>query len=464
MRIKYLLTATIVSLLLISCGKSTPEQAQNNNTEQVNIKSSESATDISEMPTFSQINENSQDILGEDVTVELSKYVRITIPAEWNDPEHRTISDGIINLYPHGNEEDVAVEVKAIEYGTPFSALIDMFNSEESLQRAKANAGEGFTQGTIRTTDAGMIFDYMVYPRKLDSKDYCDIFFYYPQSAAHATRFTMSVYASEGASDISIQSNIDLLKSIIAKTHIEYNYTEQDVSDCLVAEKERKELLAASAEESAPATDSSIASTESSKENDDDSSTTSDWSITTLGLSNDTMLSIYNDFQTGFENYPEDPEEQVKYDEVQSNKIAKKYGITPEQADLVYYYVLTNYSKVASGESMVKPLSLQHGNLLDDKVNGSVIIIKAKIEPSLTNELTIKQNYFNIEDLIKNQGLDIYTEIQYWAVADMTSGEEAKVISFTVPESTIKKIKNGNIPANQLDKYVDELWIHPSLK
>nr|WP_297704041.1 hypothetical protein [uncultured Butyrivibrio sp.] len=464
MRIKYLLTATIVSLLLMSCGKSTPEQAQNNNTEQANIESSESATDISEMPTFSQINENSQDILGEDVTVELSKYVRITIPAEWNDPEHRTISDGIINLYPHGNEEDVAVEVKAIEYGTPFSSLIDMFNSEESLQRAKANAGEGFTQGTIRTTDAGMIFDYMVYPRKLDSKDYCDIVFYYPQSAAHATRFTMSVYSSKGASDISIQDNIHLLKSVIAKTHIDYNYTEQDVSACLAAEKERKELLAASAEKSEPTADINAASSESSEEQPKNVSAETDLPIMTLGLSNETMLNIYNDFQAGFENYPEDPEEQVKYDEAQSNKIAKKYGITSEQADQVYYYVLTNYAKVASGESVTKPLTLQHGTLLDSNVSGSVIVIKAKIEANLTNDLTIKQNYFNVEDLVKNQGLDIYKEIQYWAVADMTNDKEAKVISFTVPESTISKLKKGDIPANQLDKYVNDLWIHPSLQ
>ena len=186
--------------------------------------------------------------------------------------------------------------------------------------------------------------------------------------------------------------------------------------------------------------------------------------ITTLGLSNETMLNIYNDFQAGFEDYPEDSEEQVKYDEVQSNKIAKKYGITPEQADQVYYYVLTNYAKVASGENVAKLLTLQHGTLLDSNVNGSVIVIKAKIEANLTNDLTIKQNYFNIEDLIKNQGLDIYKEIQYWAVAGMSNGKEEKVISFTVPENTISGLKKGNIPTNQLDKYVDDLWIHSSLK
>ena len=78
--------------------------------------------------------------------------------------------------------------------------------------------------------------------------------------------------------------------------------------------------------------------------------------------------------------------------------------------------------------------------------------------------MTIEQNYYNVCDLIKNQGLDAYDEVQYWAVADTTSGDEAKVISFTVPKSVIAKIASGNFPDNTLGDYVEDLWIHPSLK
>ena len=268
MKIKYLITTTLLSLFIISCGKATSNQASDNSPQQADIESAESDIDISvsEMPSFSQNVEDNQNKSDEDTTIELSKYVRATIPAEWNNPKHRTISDGLVKLYPYGDEEDVTIEIKAIEYGTPFNTLIEMFNSEESIQCAKANTGDSLVQGTIQVTDSGMIYDYMVYSRKHVSKDYCDIVIYYPQSAAHATRFTMSVYSSKGASDISIQDNIDLLKSVIAKTHIEYNYTEQDVSACLAAEKERKVLLADSLEKTEPTADNSTASTESSEE------------------------------------------------------------------------------------------------------------------------------------------------------------------------------------------------------
>ena len=100
-------------------------------------------------------------------------------------------------------------------------------------------------------------------------------------------------------------------------------------------------------------------------------------------------------------------------------------------------------------------------NEIDDK---SVIVVKAKIEPSYSNEATVNQNYFNVENLIQEQGCDAFDELQYWAVADMTDGSEQKVVSFTVSSSLIQMIAEGSVPANQLGDYVDDLYILPSLQ
>lgn len=110
-------------------------------------------------------------------------------------------------------------------------------------------------------------------------------------------------------------------------------------------------------------------------------------------------------------------------------------------------------------------LELQFGELLSFIDNNEgIAIIKAKIKPSYNNEATINQNYFNIEHLIKDNDFTKYNEIQYWAVADMNDGSESKVVSFTINKDLINRISNDNIVANELGDYLDDLWIHPSLR
>lgn len=91
-------------------------------------------------------------------------------------------------------------------------------------------------------------------------------------------------------------------------------------------------------------------------------------------------------------------------------------------------------------------------------------VIKAKIESSYNNKATIHQNFFNVEDFIKNQNGYLYDEIQYYAVADMMSGEETKVISFTLDKDIIDGLYSEKIAANKLDNYLKDLWIIESLK
>lgn len=110
-------------------------------------------------------------------------------------------------------------------------------------------------------------------------------------------------------------------------------------------------------------------------------------------------------------------------------------------------------------------LKLEFGDLLSVNNGGDgVVVVKAKIKPSYSNKATIEQNYYTVCDLIQNHGFDTCTELQYWAVADMTDGSESKVISFTVNSDTIQTIKGGNFPDNLLGDYVDDLYILPSLK
>ncbi len=116
-----------------------------------------------------------------------------------------------------------------------------------------------------------------------------------------------------------------------------------------------------------------------------------------------------------------------------------------------------------NNDEVQKTFTLLHGDILDKKDISDTLTIKAKISSSYNNKATVDQNYYNIEDIIKNQGGDKYTEIQYLAVADMTDGSEQKVVSFTVSESVIKKIADNKIVANQMGSYVDDLFIHASL-
>lgn len=114
-------------------------------------------------------------------------------------------------------------------------------------------------------------------------------------------------------------------------------------------------------------------------------------------------------------------------------------------------------------------LALESGELLEVRYGGDVyagkgvIIVKAKIEPNLTNKLTIRQNYHSVCALITNHGFDSCPEIQYWAVADMADGSEGKVISFTLDADAIQGVAGRSILPTNLEEHLQDLWILPSL-
>jgi hypothetical protein len=121
-------------------------------------------------------------------------------------------------------------------------------------------------------------------------------------------------------------------------------------------------------------------------------------------------------------------------------------------------------SDFPAGEVDTGDLKLQHGELLSVIFNDGVVVVKAKITPSMTNKLTVDQNYYNVADLIKEHGFDTCNELQYWAVADMSDGDESKVVSFTLNKDVITSVFNGNIVDNQIGKNASDLWVLPSLQ
>lgn len=123
-------------------------------------------------------------------------------------------------------------------------------------------------------------------------------------------------------------------------------------------------------------------------------------------------------------------------------------------------------SQTATADSSAHTLA--HGELLEWNENDldgkKVLVVKAKINPMLTNKHTIDQNYYNVADIIKKQNGNEFDEIQYWAVAEMTDGSDSKVISFTLDKETINAIADGSILDNQVGDHAKDLFVHNSLK
>lgn len=114
-------------------------------------------------------------------------------------------------------------------------------------------------------------------------------------------------------------------------------------------------------------------------------------------------------------------------------------------------------------------LTVRYGELLSTKEGttddgGPRVVVKTKITSSYDNAATVRQNYYNVADLIRNKGFNKYDEIQYWAVADMTSGDESKVVAFTLDKESIEKIYNEQVLDDNIGEIADDLFIHSSLR
>ena len=111
---------------------------------------------------------------------------------------------------------------------------------------------------------------------------------------------------------------------------------------------------------------------------------------------------------------------------------------------------------------------LNTGEVLDyteydfDGVRG--LTIKVQIDSSWNKEMTVKQNYYNIEKLVLECGASEFDWIQYMASHLMTDGSLQKVISFEVPKNLIDAIAAGNVLPGEYGDYIEGLWLHEELR
>lgn len=144
---------------------------------------------------------------------------------------------------------------------------------------------------------------------------------------------------------------------------------------------------------------------------------------------------------------------------------SEKTSAEPEEHTDDVVFDFTTFTDSDWGEVETGDLRIMFGDLLSvTYCDGNVVVVKAKIESSYNNKSTIEQNYYNVCNLIRDNGFNTADEIQYWAVADTVSGEEVKAISFTVGKDMIDMIASQPFPDNTLGEYVSDLYILPSLQ
>lgn len=188
-----------------------------------------------------------------------------------------------------------------------------------------------------------------------------------------------------------------------------------------------------------------------------------------IGLSKEEMRAAYNEYDAALNDAytngsaaTASGEEAEKIENEIAEEIAGKYGISVDELNDIYGYAVYGYLYDIDPDSLTASMV----ELKDVTISGTTMIVKAKIPSSSTNGQVPLRCYSTVIDLICKQGCDELDEIQFWAVADMTDGSESKVISFTVPGEVIKAVASKD-PATYLQTlgdYVDELWLHPSLK
>lgn len=116
--------------------------------------------------------------------------------------------------------------------------------------------------------------------------------------------------------------------------------------------------------------------------------------------------------------------------------------------------------------TLPKRYKLEYNNCIDvvyNEIDGrNVVVIKSR-HTADADKKSAKRCFYDVEDLIQNQGLETFDEIQYWTVKDLGDGD-VKLVAFTVNKDTIQKIYNKQIAVSEYEKYVDDLWVHPGLK
>lgn len=125
--------------------------------------------------------------------------------------------------------------------------------------------------------------------------------------------------------------------------------------------------------------------------------------------------------------------------------------------------VVLDFTTEYFGDVDPQGLQVQHGEVQSILQNGDIVIITCKVRENLTNDMIVKQNYYNVEKLITKNGFNTCNMLKYMAVMDI-DGEEIKVVSFDLNKETIDKIYNEQIFGSQIADYTENLWINSGLQ
>lgn len=186
-----------------------------------------------------------------------------------------------------------------------------------------------------------------------------------------------------------------------------------------------------------------------------------------LKLQSSLLLSIYQDYETAWNDLPDDPQEKELYESETSKKVASHYGLSPKSTDLIYMYVLQNYDTLANKDHFeTAEMHLRYNNLLDVTVSQdkSTIILKTKLAPNLTKHLSIQSCFFDAYNAVQQYNLDLFEAVQFEGITETSHYTEQVLIRFTLSHDILEKITIGGIARNQLIDHVDDIWLGRGLK
>ena len=124
--------------------------------------------------------------------------------------------------------------------------------------------------------------------------------------------------------------------------------------------------------------------------------------------------------------------------------------------------VVLDFTEPHIGSVDPQDLQLRFGEVESINQNDKTVVIQAVITPNLTNKMTIGENYYNVEQLIKQNGFNTCDKLCYWAM--LKDGDTAiKIIQFDLSKNVIDMIYSEKILGSQIPDYATDLWIAPAL-
>ena len=94
---------------------------------------------------------------------------------------------------------------------------------------------------------------------------------------------------------------------------------------------------------------------------------------------------------------------------------------------------------------------------IDEEMNALTFVVMRP--DSSSSPTTMDQNYYNVCEIVFNQGADQFDWIFYYLYTEIPNSMPECNLSFVVPKETIAKIKTGEYSYADLNDHVEELMV-----